>query len=79
MHYQLSAADGALDRLVDSADPMADVHAALQTDLSRLAAGYDSAELLHSAHALAPRLGCGRMGECSTVCSSAEFHQLIRP
>ncbi len=46
MHYQLRAEEGALERLLDTADPMEDVHAAVQTDLARLAAGYDSKDLL---------------------------------
>ena len=49
VHYQLREAEGGLDRLLDAADPMDDVHTALQTDLARLAATYDSADLLDSA------------------------------
>jgi hypothetical protein len=49
VHYQLREAEGGLDRLLDAADPMDDLHTALQTDLARLAAAYDSADLLDSA------------------------------
>lgn len=49
VHYQLSSDSGALNRLLDSGDPMASMYAALETDLARLAAGYDSSALLESA------------------------------
>ena len=48
VHYQLSGESDALNRLIESVDPIANVHAALETDLARLAAGYDSSELLES-------------------------------
>ncbi len=69
MHYHLR--EGALDRLLDASDPMDDLHTALQTDLARLAAAYDSADLLDSACRTRERMQGGREeGRIGTILDS---------